>query len=142
MRICKTCNEEKAISEFPKRTGYKDGIRPHCKDCRRKYQLNSYYENRHKHPYDYAKSKDDKLKRTYGISYQEYLTMLEAQGGCCAICGTDDTGKRKAFAVDHCHETGNVRGLLCSNCNTGIGNLRDDIGLLERAIEYLRNTSK
>ena len=142
MRICKTCNEEKEITEFPKRTGYKDGIRPHCKECRRKYQLNSYYENRHKHPYDYVKNRDDKLKRIYGISYQEYLIMLEAQGGCCAICGTNDTGKRKAFAVDHCHETGNVRGLLCSNCNTGIGNLRDDIGLLERAIEYLRNTSK
>ena len=63
--------------------------------------------------------------------------MLAAQDGKCAICGTTSTGNRKAFHVDHDHKTGKVRGLLCSNCNTGIGNLRDDIGLLNRAIEYL-----
>ena len=68
--------------------------------------------------------------------------MLAAQGGCCAICGTSDTGKRKAFAVDHNHDTGKIRGLLCSNCNTGIGNLRDNVELLERAIDYLRNTNE
>ena len=120
---------------------YKDGIRPNCVECHKEYQLNSYHEHKHKRPYNYEIARDSKLKRTYGISYQEYLTMLEAQGGCCAICGTSDTGKRKAFAVDHNHETGAIRGLLCSNCNTGIGNLRDDVGLLERAIDYLRNTN-
>jgi hypothetical protein len=139
-KICKTCSEEKPVDEFPKNIKYQDGIRPNCVECHRKYQNNSYHEHKHKRPYDYKNDRDSKLKRIYGISYSEYLTMLEAQGGCCAICGTNDTGKRKAFAVDHCHETGKIRGLLCSNCNTGIGNLRDDIGLLERAIEYLRNT--
>lgn len=137
-KVCKTCTTEKSIEDFPKGKGYKDGIRPHCIECRRVYEVEMFHK--HKRPYDYEYHRNSKLKNTYGISYTEYLTMLEAQGGCCAICGTNDTGKRKAFAVDHCHETGNIRGLLCSNCNTGIGNLRDDIGLLERAIEYLRNT--
>ena len=93
-----------------------------------------------KQVYDYDKDKDYKLKNRYGISYQEYLNMLSAQQERCAICGTDDTGARKAFHVDHCHDTGKVRGLLCGNCNSGIGNLRDDIDLLYRAIEYLKNT--
>ncbi len=139
-RVCKTCSEEKSFDDFPKNRMYKDGIRPHCIECRRKYEVNSFHKHKHKRPYDYLSDKDRKLQRSFGISYSEYLTMLEAQDGKCAICGTTDTGKRKAFAVDHCHNTGKIRGLLCSNCNTGIGNLRDDIELLERAIEYLRNT--
>jgi hypothetical protein len=139
-RVCKTCNTEKLKTEFPKRFGYKDGIRPHCIDCRRKYEVENYHEHKHKRPYNYEIDKNSKLKRIYGISYSEYLTMLEAQNGCCAICGTNDTGKRKAFAVDHNHTTGKVRGLLCGNCNLGIGNLKEDEGIMLRAMEYLRNT--
>lgn len=97
-----------------------------------------HHKHKYKRPYDYEYDKDKKLQSTYGISYQEYLVMLEAQGGCCAICGTDDTGKRKAFAVDHCHETGVVRGLLCSSCNTGIGLLKEDLGIMKRAMEYVK----
>lgn len=140
-RVCKTCSVEKSFDDFPKKKVYKDGIRPHCIECYREYQVKSFHKHKHKRPYNYEIDKDKKLQKSFGISYVEYLTMLEAQGGCCAICGTNSTGKRKAFAVDHCHDTGKIRGLLCSNCNTGIGNLRDNIGLLERAIEYLRNTN-
>lgn len=137
MRICKTCGVEKPKSEFPKRHGYKDGIRPHCIECRKAYENKSHHKHKHKRPYNYEDDKNRKLLKEYGISYAEYLTMLEAQNGGCAICGTTSTGNRKAFHVDHCHITGKVRGLLCGNCNSGIGNLRDDIGLLKRAIEYL-----
>lgn len=140
MRVCKTCNVEKNISEFPVRKGYRDGIRPHCIVCRREYEVKSFHKHKHKRPYCYEYDRDKKLKSAYGIGYAEYLKMFAAQGGACAICGTTSTGKRKAFHVDHCHETGNIRGLLCSNCNSGIGNLRDDIKLLQRAIEYLQST--
>ena len=140
-RVCKTCSEEKSFEDFPKSKMYKDGIRPHCIDCRRIYEVNNFHKHKHKRPYDYLKDKDKKLQRAFGISYEEYLMMLEAQQGGCAICGTTSTGKRKAFAVDHNHETGKVRGLLCGNCNTGIGNLREDEGIMLRAIEYLRNTN-
>jgi hypothetical protein len=67
--------------------------------------------------------------------------MLVAQGGGCAICGSTDTkGPGQFFAVDHCHETGAVRGLLCLCCNTALGQLGDDVDLLRRAIDYLNRT--
>lgn len=137
-KVCNHCNVKKDVSDFKKGKGYKDGIRPQCIECARKYNLQSFHKNKHKHPYNYEEDKNRKLQRAYGISYQQYLEMLDAQDGKCAICGTEDTGKRKAFAVDHCHECGEVRGLLCSNCNTGIGNLREDIEIMERAIAYVR----
>lgn len=135
-KVCNKCNEEKPIEDFKKGKQYKGGYRPQCIPCCREYNTESYHKHKHKHPYDYEKDKNSKLQRAYGISYQEYLTMLEAQDNKCAICGTEDPGRR-AFAVDHCHDTGKIRGLLCSNCNTGIGNLRDSKELLQRAIEYL-----
>ena len=138
-RKCKTCGETKDHSEYPydDRKGYRDNIRPHCKVCRRLYENASFHKHKHKRPYNYEEDKDRKLQSTYGISYQEYLVMLAAQQGCCAICGTDDTGKRKAFAVDHCHTSGKVRGLLCSPCNTAIGSLREDLGIMQRAMDYV-----
>ena len=136
-RECKTCGEVKPHSEFHKNKKYKDNIRPHCKVCRREYENKSHHKHKHKRPYRYEEDKNIKLQRTYGISYQEYLYMLEAQSGCCAICGTDDPKPRKAFCVDHCHKTGKVRSLLCGKCNTGIGLLQEDIGIMLRAIEYI-----
>lgn len=138
MRKCKTCGIEKDLSEFHKNKNYKDGFRPHCIDCRRDYERKSFHKHKHKRPYDYEYDKDKKLKKAYGISYSEYLVMLEVQEGRCAICGTTETGSRKAFAVDHCHTTGKVRGLLCSNCNTGIGNLKESEEIMLRAIDYLK----
>jgi hypothetical protein len=139
-KTCKTCGVTKSYDEFPDGRLYHDGKRPNCKDCRRKYERESYHKHKHKNPYVYEVDKDKKLKKAYGISYQEYLNILAIQQNSCAICGVDQEDVSRAFAVDHCHDTGKIRGLLCCNCNTGIGNLRDDIGLLERAIEYLKNT--
>lgn len=138
-KICNTCKVEKSIDDFPNGVNYAEGKRPNCLDCRREYERASYHKHKHKKPYVYEEDKDVKLKRAYGISYQEYLHMLEAQQNACAICGIEKENVSRAFAVDHCHDTGKVRGLLCNNCNTGIGNLRDDIGLLERAIVYLKS---
>lgn len=80
------------------------------------------------------------LRRKYGVSIDDYDRMVEAQGGTCAICGTtapDEAGLR--WNVDHDHETGAVRGLLCRNCNVGLGKFGDDIELLRRAIAYLED---
>lgn len=81
------------------------------------------------------------LRRRYGISLEQYEAMLELQDGRCAICGRhgDEFGRR--LAVDHCHETGKVRGLLCINCNPGIGAFRDNPELLRRAASYLEDQS-
>jgi hypothetical protein len=80
------------------------------------------------------------LKALYGITIEEYEQMLERQGGKCAICGRPGGyGKRsERLCVDHCHETGELRSLLCKPCNTGLGCFSDNTGTLEAAVEYLK----
>lgn len=75
---------------------------------------------------------------SYGITESDYLAMLEAQGGTCAICHQAERIPGRSLAIDHDHETGRVRGLLCASCNRGIGMLGDDVDRLASAIEYLR----
>lgn len=85
------------------------------------------------------------LKAKYGITPEEFDAILDEQGGRCAICRTDDPGvhtrtkgRRGQFAVDHDHATGKRRGLLCLECNSGIGKLGDSIERLEAALRYLK----
>lgn len=85
-----------------------------------------------------AASRKSKLKVYYGMSLEDYNRMLRQQDGGCAICKTDIPGGKGRFAVDHCHETGLIRGLLCNRCNIGLGHFRDDITHLEKAIIYLQ----
>lgn len=88
------------------------------------------------------KSKARYYRNQYGISIEQYESMLEEQGHKCAICkaeeGSKRDGKRIALAVDHSHTTGKVRGLLCSGCNTGIGLFKENINLMKRAAAFLR----
>ena len=78
-----------------------------------------------------------KLMHKYGITMDDFDAMLEAQDGRCAICPATRPGGRGAWHVDHCHDTGIVRGLLCSNCNRGMGLLGDDPATLRAAADYL-----
>lgn len=68
----------------------------------------------------------------YGIDYDDYRRLYEGQGGLCAVCRI-----RAAVDVDHCHETGRVRGLVCRGCNVGMGQFRDDPNLIRVAADYL-----
>lgn len=80
--------------------------------------------------------------RTFGITIEDYKQMNEEQGGKCAICGSeigDAMGNR--LYVDHNHKTGKVRGLLCSDCNFGIGKFRDSPELMKKAIRYLEESN-
>lgn len=86
-----------------------------------------------------------RLRRVYGLTPDDYARMLEEQSYGCAICGTDSPGNvggptaaRKVFAVDHCHTSGKVRGLLCHHCNRGLGLFRDNPTALRLAAEYVR----
>lgn len=81
-----------------------------------------------------------RLKRHFGITVEDYRAMFEKQGGVCAICGAPPPNKR-GFHVDHDHKTGKIRGLLCHHCNVGIGNLRDSIDMLRKALAYLEARS-
>lgn len=83
------------------------------------------------------KRKSQRLKK-YGMTTAEFSDLMTAQGGECAICGHQDMSIRNFFpVVDHCHNSGKVRGLLCMNCNQGIGKFKDDPELLRRAAEYI-----
>ena len=74
----------------------------------------------------------------YGLSLESYRFLLIGQGGGCAICGRSENGKRHNFDVDHDHESGVVRGLLCNRCNRLLSNAKDSIDILKAAIKYLK----
>jgi hypothetical protein len=89
-----------------------------------------------------GRSKENRLdwyyNRNYNISYQEVQDMIEEQKHRCKICNKQEgTTKLTKFVVDHCHTTGEIRGILCGKCNTALGHLEDDVARLARAIEYL-----
>lgn len=78
------------------------------------------------------------LKNKYGITPEDYYTLLRAQNERCAICGTTEAlGRCGVFVVDHCHKTERVRALLCSRCNLTIGKMGDCPTLLRKAADYL-----
>jgi hypothetical protein len=111
---------------------------------RYKKQMKEYYHKSDKVEWAY-KSWSSKLQREYGMTVEQYEIMLSEQGGLCKICGREEThrhfGKPVRMAVDHCHETGVVRGLLCRNCNVAIGLLGHSVSRLEKAICYLQDFS-
>lgn len=78
------------------------------------------------------------LKSHRGITVEEYDAMFVRQNGKCAICGRDQSEFKKPLFVDHSHESQKIRGLLCVNCNNGLGLLKDDINILMSALEYLK----
>lgn len=123
MKMCTKCKEVKPVTEFYLRD---EKPRSHCKVCM---------------------NKDDRARqiKKYGITPDEYAAMLTSQGGVCAICANSETsedyrGKRRELAIDHCHTTDKVRGLLCYTCNIGLGYFKDNIEMMEMGIEYLRRT--
>lgn len=77
-------------------------------------------------------------RRKYGLEPDDIKRLLAEQGGGCALCGRLDPGTRRSFHIDHCHHTGQIRGVLCHHCNLLLGHAGDHIQTLERAIDYLR----
>jgi hypothetical protein len=86
---------------------------------------------------------DRERKRKFGITPERYSEIFKTQNGLCAICKHPETatrlGKVKSLSVDHCHTTGKIRGLLCSDCNTGIGKLKENKNIFLLAIQYLES---
>lgn len=122
---CGRCQTVKAAAEFHKNKKALDGLHVYCKACRSDIATA-----------DYRTGKTGHLERLYGIDRTEYGHMLTLQGGVCAICG-ETCVSGNALAVDHDHKTGEVRGLLCANCNRGLGLFKDDPERIRKAIEYL-----
>ena len=112
---CGCCKLVKSEYDFPKAQLRRKT--PRCKSCCRDYQL--LYK--------------------FGLTRREYDDMLAHQKGKCAICGSIDPGSKNKgqFSVDHDHVTGDIRGLLCTQCNTGLGSFQDNPEFLRMAISYL-----
>jgi len=146
---CQSCDVSKPTESFKRSSTAKRGHRAVCKEC--DSVANTAWRKNNKDKKD-EKDKEWKkqnpskvknsyykynLKRKFNLSEQDYEQMLTSQEGCCAICRQTYCSTGYRFAVDHCHVTGKIRGLLCQACNTGIGKLKDNVDLLKRAIEYL-----
>lgn len=126
-RICRDCQKTKPITEF-----YLCGKKYYyiCKLCTRK--KNREYKEKNK----LALQRKARIYR-YGVGHEEYETLEKKHDGLCHICRS-----KKGICVDHCHKTKNVRGLLCSQCNTALGAFYDNIATIERAISYLKEATK
>ncbi|MFD5547092.1 endonuclease VII domain-containing protein [Streptomyces goshikiensis] len=118
LKYCLGCREAKPHSEWHRNRSAPDGLATRCKACRA------------------IESRVGHLKRAYGITEAVRDEMIASQNGTCCICET-----APAVHVDHCHETGRVRGVLCFNCNTAIGLLGEDPGTIQRAISYLEGNA-
>lgn len=86
------------------------------------------------------KRKDYHLKKHFNMSLNDYNLMLQSQNQSCLICLRHESEFKKKLAVDHCHQTGKVRGILCHGCNKSLGSLQDSIENLQRAINYLNKS--
>jgi len=109
------------------------------KNKKRKGECNKRWRDKNKERLA-AWFRENDLKKKYGLTIEDYKEMIASQNGVCAICGHPPNSK--GFSVDHKHETGKVRGLLCSKCNIVIGLLGDSPELLKAALEYLQRGSK
>lgn len=130
---CPRCDCVKPVTEFNINRKHKDGLASWCKSCnaenlREWAKKNATHKGRLSHA--------SHLRRAYGIDMDDYDRMLEAQGGVCAICAGQCRIKTR-LAVDHCHTTNRIRGLLCDDCNNGVGRFKDNPELLRAAAAYL-----
>ncbi len=138
-KICSKCKQEKDVFAFSKCKWHKSGFHNLCKRC----SNDNRNLRRHNNP---EMVKDECLRKAFGISFADYKAMLLQQRGVCAICKKPETatfkGRLTHLSVDHNHLTGQVRGLLCRDCNSALGFLQDDIDKLQCATNYLTFWSK
>jgi hypothetical protein len=161
-QVCTKCKEPKSVKAFHKHSGYKSGYRTDCSDCvsiydklrrakpsykarivarRERYREISKLRSREWRERNKEKVRENNIKR-YGISLKAFEDMFNNQNGCCAICNLQlikfgGPMQNEKAHVDHCHVTGNVRGLLCGQCNIGLGAFKDSMKSLQNAIIYL-----
>lgn len=143
-KSCGGCNQLLPLGEFHKNAKSKDGHSGRCKKCVKAYGASHYAANRERKlalSNAWRRNNPDRfmtayLKRNYNITLADFNQIFEAQGKCCAICKATDAPK---WAVDHCHSSGTVRGILCNACNLGLGQFSDSPERLASAQTYLLN---
>lgn len=138
MKACRRCRVEKPHDSFRSIRNGQGWLGPsaRCKECEAAVARDKRAASPHLHRASLYRSN---LRVNWGMSVEEFEAKKEAQGGGCAICGGESP--RGRLAVDHNHDTGGVRGLLCASCNTGLGSFKDNPHLLTKAIRYLEEHS-
>ena len=158
VKYCKKCNQFKDETEFGTNNSAKNGLSSYCKSCtyirikewkknnldKVKQQRQRYKEKNMKKRKNYRDDNKDviknyALKSNYGIDLKEYMDMYLKQNGLCAICHQPQKNNDFLLSVDHNHLNNKIRGLLCRNCNIGLGYFKDNIELLNSAIVYLND---
>lgn len=145
-KTCANCKEEKYLAEFYKNKNCTGGHDTTCKSCFKARASKYYLDNKdavlERMAKDWLSQKERVFRRKYNMSLQDYVDMYDSQKGKCAICGRHHELFDKAkdqLVVDHDHDTGKVRKLLCNNCNTGLGMFKESATLLKLAAKYLEH---
>jgi len=136
-KTCNICNQVKPLDEFYKKPNGSVELRGHCKECHGK-TCNTAEE-----------AYVNKLKREYNMTLADYNNLMDKQGHKCANCGKevrscakpkDENDTRAKAMVDHCHDSNEVRGILCNNCNIALGHLKDNVKNIVGLASYLLNS--
>jgi hypothetical protein len=144
MKRCNRCKKEKSKKDFFVNSKRSDGLQTYCKPCHLEYGRERYanpeaFQRRKINREVYKERRKESsrkwyLKSTYGITEQEYSKLFKKQSGQCWIC---KESKEYLLHVDHSHISGNIRGLLCGECNRALGLFKDNKSILRMAIKYL-----
>lgn len=132
IKTCKLCLQEKSTDEFYSfydKWADKNYVGARCKPCHQQYRRDSLTTTRNR--------KAEKLKLRYGLTFEQWEQIREVENYACMICGITEDEMGKKLDVDHCHDTGKVRGVLCNPCNNVLGTARDSIDILIAAAKYL-----
>ena len=165
LHTCSGCNETKPVATFSYANKARGKLQARCKACCsihfksyraanidkfRAYKRGTYNANKERYKEarrlhketsperEFIRKRKSYLKTKFGITPDGYEAMLIGQNGKCAICATTEPGRASPyFHIDHCHDTGKIRALLCNGCNLGLGHFKDNIDRLSAAISYL-----
>lgn len=132
-KFCKACNQEKDLDTdfykfFDKWAG-KTYFSSRCRPCHGKYKKSN--------PNTQKNRKSEKLKLRYGITYEQWEQMRQAENYSCMACGITEKELGCTLDVDHCHTTGKARGLLCNACNTSLGRMYENADSLRALANYI-----
>lgn len=140
-KLCYQCKLVLPPESFSKNSRAADGLQTMCKHCAKAYhdqpEVRKKNNDRLNQKWQSGEVRDARYQKLFGITLEEYNRKFTEQGGVCQICSKPQDGQTKNLAVDHCHATGKVRGLLCNNCNRALGLFEDSTALVEKAAAYL-----
>jgi hypothetical protein len=144
VKECVKCSLVLPIDVFQKNSALRtfDGYAPYCRSCRSEDRRRRYEKPEHREQLNRA-TESGRLRRLYGLTLEDVEAHKQRRAFRCDICGQTKSGKHlQALHVDHCHETGQVRGMLCNHCNRGLGLFFDDPARLREAAAYLERACK